>query len=230
MPLPQSEIESLRDQVRQMMSAEGLSLDELATSASDVVVFGSRAAGVHRPDSDLDLLVVSGRSGHKKTGKLDLVFVPETRVDCPVWRRTEIARHIGAFGVSLMHNDVLVHAITDEYAATRKRARLQKLGKSLLSCWHTLNDELRLKYLTRVRRELQRYRYLEEGLPVPPTANLDSIMNSPDWIERAFRDVGDAANMPKSDAVRLYQLMTNEADRICRLTKGTKTRRRKRAA
>jgi|GEM_PF-5394079 len=224
MPLLQSKTESLRDQVRLIMSAEGLSFDELAKSASDVILFGSRTVGVNRPNSDWDLLIISDQSGHKKRGKLDLVFVPQTKVSSPIWRRTELARHIGAFGISLMHNDLRIDAIADEYAAIRKQARLQKLVKSLLPCWDALNEELRHKYLTRVRREVQRYRYLKEGAPVPPTANLDSILNSPDWTECVFEGIGDAANISKADAVRVYQVMADEARRISQKKKRSQSR------
>lgn len=224
MPLLQSKTENLRDQVRLAMSAEGLSFDEITKSASDVVLFGSRAVGVHRPNSDWDLLIISDQSGHKKRGKLDLVFVPRAKVNSPVWRHTELARHIGAFGISLMHNDLRINAIADEYAAVRKQARLQKLVKSLLPCWGVLNEELRHKYLTRVRRELQRYRYLKEGAPVPPTAKLDLIMSSPDWTERVFEGIGDAANISKTDAVRAYRVMADEARRIRQKTERSKRR------
>jgi predicted nucleotidyltransferase len=197
-----------------MVAAEGLSFDELFRSASDVVVFGSRATRVHRQDSDLDLLIISERSGHKRKGKLDLVFVPQAKIDSPIWRRTELARHIDAYGLSLIHRDFRLYAIVDEYAAMRKQARLHTLVKSLLLCWHALNDELRQKYFTRLYREVQRYRYLKEGSPVHPTAYLDLIMKSPDSISHVLKNVGVAANLCKDDAVRMRRLIASEARRI----------------
>jgi len=230
MPLTQSEVTSLREQVKEMVLAEGLCFDTLARSASEIVVFGSRASGLNRPDSDLDLLIISDRSGHKKMGKLDLIFVPRAKADTPIWRRTEIARHIEAYGVSLLHDDVLIHAIKDDYAALRKQARLHVLIKSLIPIWNRLDDRLRLKYLTRVRRELERYRLLRCGLAVPPTAQIDSALTSSNWFEFAFSGMGDAANITEKEALLAGQLLTNEARRLGHRPRSARGRNPQKAA
>ena len=213
MPLSHSKIAALLDDVRQAMAAEGLSLYDLTKSASNVVLFGSRAVGVNRPNSDFDLLIVSDRSGHKKHGRLDLIFVTQAKLNSPLWRRTEIARHIGAFGVSLMQVNLRVEPIIDDYAAMRKQARLHKLTKSLLLHWGVLNGELKRKYLTRVRREIQRYLYLKAGAAAPPTAILDLVLKSPGWADDLFASIGDAAKLSQLDALRIQKLMKDEARR-----------------
>jgi hypothetical protein len=205
-----------------MTSADGLSFEDLMHSSSDIIVFGSRAAGLERRNSDLDLLVISSEKGHKRIGKLDLIFIPEMQADLPIWKHTEIFRHIAAYGISLMHDRPLISAITDDYAALRKQRRLHRLVKSLLPHWQSLNDELKRKYITKVRRELQRYRLLREGLAVPPTVQLDSLLGSSNWIEFAFKDLGSATGISGEDATSAYQLLTNGAHRLRKeLAEGT---------
>jgi predicted nucleotidyltransferase len=230
MTLPQSEALHLRDQVRRMIAAGSLSFDELFASASDIIVFGSRAAGLNRPDSDLDLLIIADKSGHKRIGKLDLVFVPDEKVGSAAWRRTEIAGHVATFGVSLMNDRPAFDVIHDDYAALRKQARIHRLVSSLVPSWRLLNDELRRKYLIRVRRELQRFRFLRRGLPVPPTATLDLIVNSLGWIELAFEGIEDAAKIPKDEAFRVRELFTGESHRVLEGTRRSRGQRTRTAA
>lgn len=226
MPLAKDEVDGLRNQVGHMLKAEGMSYEDLQVSASDIVVFGSRAVGRHRSDSDLDLLIVADRSGHKRVGNLDLIYLPQARVSSSIWRRTEIARHIAAYGVSLMHDQVCIDPISDDYAAIRKQVRIQRLIRRLLPCWHVLNEGLKLKYLTRVRRELQRYRLLKRGLAVPPTAALDSILDSLNWPDLAFEDLENATGISHTEAESARQILTKEAWRIQRKTMRSSGRHR----
>jgi hypothetical protein len=211
--LAQSQNDNLRNQVQRLLETEEHSHVQILRSAKDVIVFGSRAAGVHRPDSDLDLLIVSDQSMHKKRGRLDMLFVPPERVSSPQWRRTEIARHIAAFGVSLMHEELCITPIVDEYAARGKQVRLHRLVNSLILYWHVLNDELQMKYRTRLRRELLRYLYLREGMPVPPTSMLESGTVSFDWLGNGWKQIGEAARVSPGDALWAYQIITGESHR-----------------
>jgi predicted nucleotidyltransferase len=210
MPPPKNKLVDLREQADRMLKAEGMSFEDLQLFASDIVVFGSRAVGRHRPDSDLDLLIVGKRSEHKRVGNLDLIYLPQSRIKSILWRRTEIARHIATYGVSLMHDYLCVDSINDDYAAMRKQMRLRRLIRKLLPCWHILDEALKLKYLTRVRRELQRYRLLKRGIAVPPTAELDRILELPNWPDVAFEDLENTTGISQDEAQSARQTLTLE--------------------
>jgi predicted nucleotidyltransferase len=192
-----------------MMAAEGESLETMIRSSGDIIVFGSRASHVNRKCSDLDILVVGEKRGRKRIGALDLVYIPVIDTSRALWRRTELPRHIERFGVSLMHDSVSIAAIYDDYAALRKRARLKVLLERVILSWGVLDGGFRRKYLIKLRREVQRYRLLEQGLAVPPTVCLDSAMTSFRSIEQALEDLVVVAAPVESHEV--YCLLRSEA-------------------
>jgi len=161
----------------------------------------------------LDLLIVGNARGHKRIGKLDLIFVPERELNTSLRRRSELFRHIEEYGVSLMHDRVLVTSIRDDHAASRKLARLRALIDRALPSWDVFTEPIRLKYLVKFRREAQRYRLLKEGAAVPPTAQLDSKIASFRAIESAFEDLVTIAAGEAVEKFECYQLLTREAFR-----------------
>jgi predicted nucleotidyltransferase len=209
------EVGNLRRSVRQVMHSENQSLDDLLQSSSDLVVFGSRASGLQRHNSDLDVLIVGEKRARKRIGSLDLIFVPEYQVQTLAYKHTELFRHIEAYGISLMHDQTLIAAVYDDYAALRKRLRLEALSAKVVSVWDILTDGLRLKYLTKLRREVQRYRILERGLAVPPTAQLDSCIDSIKSVDLILEDliviVRETTTTAKGTT---SQLFVNEAHRL----------------
>ena len=76
------------------MSAVGIVYRDLQSSSEEVVLFGSRAAGVATPSSDWDILCV-GSGVSRMTGGLDLVCLRRSELDslqCPsamgyCWRK-----------------------------------------------------------------------------------------------------------------------------------------------
>jgi predicted nucleotidyltransferase len=203
----------LRGEVKSILSSEGLSLDELTRSSLDVIVFGSRASGLQRDGSDLDVMVVGKARGHRKMGHLDLIFVPEYELNTSFRRRSELFRHVEEFGVSLMHNRMLVTSIRDDHAAERKLARLRAQIDRALPLWEIFTERIRLKYLVKFRREAQRYRLLQSGAAVPPTAQLDSCIDSFVAIQSAFADLVNLTAGESADRFGSYQLFKKEAFR-----------------
>jgi predicted nucleotidyltransferase len=215
MPYLNSEPSSLRNQVSRLLNSEGLSLDELTRSSLDLVVFGSRASGLQHHGSDLDMLIVGNARGHKRVGNLDLILVPEGELSTSLRRRTELFRHIEDYGVSLMHDRMLVTSIRDDHAAERKLARLRALIDRALPSWEIFTEAMKLKYLVKFRREAQRYRLLERGSAVPPTAQLDSSVTTFVAIDSTFEDLVSIAAGETVDRLDMYQLLLREAFR-CR--------------
>jgi predicted nucleotidyltransferase len=214
MRLVNSEPLSLRNQVSGLLDSEGLSLDEFTRSSLDVIVFGSRASGLQRHWSDLDILIVGAVRIHKRIGNLDLIFVPEYELNTSLRRRSELFRHIEEYGVSLMHDRMLVTSVRDGYAAARKLARLRALIDRALTSWAVFPEPMKLKYLIKFRREAQRYRLLERGSAVPPTAQLDSSITTFAAIDSAFEDLVSIAAGSATDRSDTYRLLTSEAFRF----------------
>lgn len=215
MPLSEADLRSFRERIRRLAKSEDFSLDNLLASATDVIVFGSRAAGLERVRSDLDLLAIGTTKLRKRFGLIDLICVPEPDAHSLAWQHSEIFRHVAAYGISLIHDHMLIEAVVDEHAADRKRRRLETLLEKLLGSWNTLNDGYKAKYLTKLRREFQRYKLLESGLAVPPTACLDSQVNSQEELRSTIEELLLQLSFGESATVeRAKHLLLNEAYRL----------------
>ena len=126
--------------------------------ADDVIVFGSRAAGVHSRLSDLDIQCVGARRRYKSE-RLDIV---------------SLASHILAYGVTIRgHADWKDAVRLSESAVSRKEGRLIALVDGLWAYWDRLHPDFRRKYMTTIRREVQRLQLLIENIAVPATPVLD---------------------------------------------------------
>lgn len=67
--------------------------------ASEVIVFGSIAVGLDRPDSDIDVMCIGGALSKLKTNLLDLIVFPQTAVTSPAWLQSELTSHVKRYGV-----------------------------------------------------------------------------------------------------------------------------------
>ncbi len=145
----------------------------LLESASEIIVFGSRAAGIEGHDSDLDVLC-SGRGPRLKTLALDLLWVPEHSMCDEDWLGSELATHIAQFGICIKGQATwpsLVHF--GARATKRKLSRISSLLTAVSGGWSRLHPVFRTRYQTTIRREIQRYGHLVEHKAVPPTPLLD---------------------------------------------------------
>lgn len=222
MPDSRTDVLSLRERVRQLARNEQLSLEDLLSGSADVIVFGSRAAGLERIDSDLDILAVGPLKLPKKKGLIDLICVSEPDARTLAWQHSEIFRHVGTYGISLMRERPMIEVVVDEHAANRKRQRIEGLIPKLMDSWEALNDGYKAKYLTKMRREFQRYKLLNSGLAVPPTAVLDSQVESRRKFESMLEELlqGFYKEPERSESAR--RLFLNEAYRLrSRLARNT---------
>jgi hypothetical protein len=170
--------------IRQLLSTEleaaGVSLAELAKQARQIVVFGSRAAGVASPQSDLDVFCV-GSGPRILSPRLDLVWTAPGDLESARWLGSELAGHVAAYGQWIEgRQDWKKHVFASPASVQRKEKALADRIAALNRYWKTLAPAYREHFLTLVRRDLQRLELLSSGQPVCPTPTLDSL-----WSEGA---------------------------------------------
>jgi hypothetical protein len=163
----------------------GFTFAELRGASEQLVLFGSRAAGLSRTASDWDLLAVgAGRSCHTPT--LDLIWVSERELATPTWLAGELAAHVARWGRWLHGTpDWTAEVRCGEAARARKARRLASRLAALEKAWSLLPAATRIEERILLRRDLQRHALLAEGQPVPPSRMLDDAWTEgPDQAER----------------------------------------------
>lgn len=151
----------------------GLSWKELSRNCRQIILFGSRAAGVSREGSDFDLLCIGSGSSHLGQG-LDLVFIPPKERQGSRWLGGELAGHVARYGQWLMGEPDWVQRVQPSRGAIdRKAERLRRRLHAVEKNFPLLDAVYLDKHLTLIRRDLQRYETLLQGEPVPPTPLLD---------------------------------------------------------
>lgn len=166
----------------------GKSWEELRDTSREIVLFGSRACGCARPDSDWDLLCVGVGQRHKSAG-IDLLWVTPESVQADAWRESELAGHIGEHGRWLHGQPGWQPVIVPgpSRATQRKSRRIEQVHNSLRQTWHRLAPPYRAKYGVRLRRDLQRYQLLWQGQAVGPSA----------WLDASWLDIDEPAHALK---------------------------------
>jgi predicted nucleotidyltransferase len=193
----------------------------------DVVIFGSRAAGVHSRSSDLDILCV-GTSLRRKQGQLDIVSRTVAEVENQKWLGSELASHIVTYGVVIGGRADWKDAVRlAGLAVSQKERRLVALVDGLWAHWSRLHPDFRRKYLTTIRRETQRLKVLGEGIAVPPTPVLDRNWNaecadSEQWV-RCLRDIKIGNAAARDRILRTTDLIYRRAV-LCGISKNDSTR------
>jgi hypothetical protein len=157
------------------ISAAGRAAQGYFNEASDVIVFGSMAVGLDRPNSDIDVMCIGGPESKLKTDELDLLVFPRTVIRSSSWLQSELVSHVGHYGVWLKGApDWIGRAQIGEQAIGEKRRRVEAFMRHLPDSWPRLDEGFRLKYSIKVRREAQRLLLLSRRVPVPPTKMLDA--------------------------------------------------------
>lgn len=157
-----------------ILRRSGLSLCELERECEEIVLFGSRASGCGSADSDWDLLCVGPRR-LSVAAPLHLLWLAPAARDLPEWYGSELAGHVGRYGLWLRGSGCWRSSahVSDE-AVTRKTRGLQGDLANLEAMWRFLSPYFRRKHVTLVRRDLQRLAVLRLKSAVPPTPRLDA--------------------------------------------------------
>jgi hypothetical protein len=165
------------NRLHDLISSSGITYETVVGESTEVVIFGSRAIDVHRPDSDLDVLLVNANMGRPRVTGIDFVILRPEELEGSRWLGSELAAHIAEYGKWIKgcgswRNQVRI----SDRAAMRKQARIMGLLMCAPKWWSKLHPVFHTKYKLTIRRELQRLDLLRKQIPVPPTRTLDS-----DW-------------------------------------------------
>jgi predicted nucleotidyltransferase len=169
-----SKIEKLkRNKIQKALKDAGLSWRKLASTAEQIVLFGSCAAGCDSQDSDVDVLCVGQGEGKRRRG-LHLIWIDPHVFNSRNWLKTELGGHVSKYGLWLKGiRSIGPPAAPSRRTLTRKRKAIFDRAEVLNSKWQALSPNFRLEQVRKLRRDLQRLASLRRGRPVPPTPLLD---------------------------------------------------------
>src|SRR2546423_604561 len=88
------------NKVQKALKAAGLSWRKLASTAEQIILFGSCVAGCDSPRSDVDLLCV-GQGEEKRRHGLHLIWIDPDVFNAPDWLQTELGGHVSKYGLWL---------------------------------------------------------------------------------------------------------------------------------
>jgi len=164
--------------IRDVVQNAGCDWQCLQQSASQIVLFGSRACHVNSDLSDYDLLMV-GSGARLKNRNLDLMWISEKEFLREEWQTSELGSHIGKYGVWLKGNGKSrFDAKPGSIALANKKRRVEKALRLFVENWRLLTAGYRRIEFLRFRRELQRLELLKHSFAIPPTPVLDKAWSS----------------------------------------------------
>lgn len=146
---------------------------EAVAKASEVILFGSRAARTHREWSDYDLLCV-GEGPRVRTQEFDVVWITPNVLASDEWLGSELACHVAKYGRWLKGRpDWGSRCFASSQAIERKRRAIVCRARALSKHVDRVSEELVWRCTIRIRRDVQRLKALLEQEPVPTTPSLD---------------------------------------------------------
>lgn len=186
--------ENLATGLELALAQHNISLDGLLRSSDEVVVFGSRAAGLSTAESDWDVLVIGVGTTAIHSKQLDLVVVAPATLLTEEWLGSELASHVARYGVWIKGAGAWrSHASVSPNVVASKAARLRRQVGTFGKLFQRSNSARELKHRTLLRRSLQRLHRMQRQDPVPPTRVLDE-----EWRQLAssarFALMGNAAS------------------------------------
>lgn len=169
-----TQVSILTNILLERMRSAGHDGDYWFAKASEIIVFGSTAAGLARRNSDIDILIVGGPHCRVKTRDLDLIGISLTQAHSSRWLESELASHIQRYGVWVKGMPRWKDNVQlGPRAIHNKRQRIESFLTHLSGPWPTLEEDFRVKYSVKLRREAQRLALLTRGVAIPPTWVLD---------------------------------------------------------
>ena len=165
----------IKNRLCDLLADSGMTYEDVVDASAEVVIFGSRAVDMHRPDSDLDVLLVDTKIDRLRVAGVDFVVLRSEELTSSHWLGSELASHIAEYGRWIKGFGLWRHQVrVSDRAAMRKQARIVGLLMRAPKWWSKLHPVFHGKYKLTIRRELQRLDLLRRKTPVPPTCILDS--------------------------------------------------------
>jgi len=172
-----SKIDNLRDIARAKLSISGFSLEEIEANCEQVIVFGSASVGQLSPESDLDLLCI-GHGSRFKNRAVDLIFIHPNSKKSERWLGCELAAHVAKYGIWIYGvDDWSSSAFVSRRSVELKQRIVASRINTIKTYWCDFSDNLKQKHSKKLRRDLQRFSLLDNGIAVAPSPLLDS-----NWI------------------------------------------------
>jgi predicted nucleotidyltransferase len=181
-----------------------------------VVLFGSRAAGAGRPDSDWDLVLVDRRAAHAPSRKVqvrdrargvDVVVVPS--LDDETFLGSELGAHVAWYGLGVseplpdLRHRVRYQDALERGPVRRIRSKLrvllsvhQRVRRGAANAWQT---PMMQEHAARVILDVARAVHLKRHQGSPPSLRLAEEWTSLDVVARIHRFeeiVGDFHLLP----------------------------------
>lgn len=179
---------------------------KVIAEATEIVVFGSRAAGVNQPSSDLDVLCFAQKKRKIKSRELDCLCLLEQSTLGLDWLGSELASHISEYGVWIVgRGEWRTSVRISGEAIAQKTRRVAALVGNVKLGWSKLHPEFHLKYKRMIRRELQRLELLRRHTAIPPTPILDArrkaLVDSPARLLEVAAAVPNIASLEFVDGL-----------------------------
>ena len=185
---------SLTRVLKHRVDSIGMNYDTLL-HAQELVVFGSYAAGVSDPESDIDVLAVGPRYRVARSG-LDLISVSPEHIMSAEWLGSELASHIAAYGVWIYGEGRWKKmAALSKRAEMAKARRIERLVNGLEKAWYRLHPVFHYRYRLSVRREVQRLDLLRQQIAIPPGAILDSYWRNDAAYHQQIVEISKSLNI-----------------------------------
>ncbi|WNM58754.1 nucleotidyltransferase domain-containing protein [Candidatus Nitrospira allomarina] len=172
--MPASEtIVGLKHRAIEALEKADFSWADLSEVSEEIILYGSRAAGVERESSDWDFLCVgSGKNCRKK--KIEIKWVSHEYVLSEKWLGSELAGHIAKYGIWLKGNGTWVSMVfVSADALKRKEIAICGYLAGMKIAWYFWGDDYKNVKVRKLRRHIQRFDCLFNNRAVPPNFTLD---------------------------------------------------------
>lgn len=162
--------------------------------ASEIIVYGSVACGLHGPNSDIDVLAV-GTGERLRTKVLDLKFVETGSLSGRLWLGGELAGHVAAHGVWLHGEPAWLSMVSSSLWSKRKKTgRILNRLCDVYARRTVLSSEQMARFLERALLDILRLERMSQERPIPSTSELMylAVLDCFRVIERVPELIGEA--------------------------------------
>jgi hypothetical protein len=167
-------------------------------NSSQVIVFGSFACQCENENSDIDILFI-GDKKRRINKNLDFIWLRPEKIKSRTWLGSELASHIGKYGVWLKGDDSWRHSVFfSRLAATKKKEKIFYRCIHILLKREILSYKSKKELFIKILINCERLKLLNNHIAIPPTyisvqnilresRNMLSIMFLPEFLGPVFK-------------------------------------------